>query len=117
MDLLDGEPKLSQYADRTSLPTLEIAGGETLARCELVSGAEKSLRWVAAVVPEQLVGRRRRETVLREELIRAEPVVLLYRVYYVIATDPVPVGRMRHPSLPSSSVSSNCVPPSRRRQR
>jgi hypothetical protein len=39
---LNGEPKLSQYADGTRLPTLEIAGSKTLAGRELVSGAELS---------------------------------------------------------------------------
>ena len=72
------------------------AGGKALARRELVCGAEKGLWWVAAVIPDQLVGRRRRETVLREELIWPELVVLLDRAHHVVATDLVPVGSMRH---------------------
>src|SRR6185437_16091836 len=39
-DLLDGEPHLSEYADGTRLPALEVAGGEAPARRELVGGAE-----------------------------------------------------------------------------
>jgi len=96
-------PSFSEYVDGTRLPALEIAGGEAPARRELVRSAEKGLRWVAAVVADQLVGRRPREPVLREELIWPEPVVFLYRAHHVIATDLVPVGRMRHRSLPGSA--------------
>jgi hypothetical protein len=98
-DLLVGEPQLSEYADSTHLPAFEIASGEASARRELVSSAEKGLRWVAAVVADQLVGRRRRETVLREELIWPKPVVFLYRAHHVIATNLTPVRNMRHRRL------------------
>src|SRR5262245_49148405 len=99
-DLLNGETEIPQYADRTRLAALKVAGGEALARREFVGGAEHGLRWIAATVGDQLVGRGRREPVLREELIRPQPVVLLHRVHDVVAADFVPVGRVRHRSPP-----------------
>src|SRR5262249_58023411 len=53
------EAELSEHRDGARLPAFEIAGGKALARGELIGGAQDRLGRVAAVLPDQGVGRRR----------------------------------------------------------
>src|SRR5262245_34082459 len=98
VDGLDGEAQLAEHPDRTGLPALEVRRGEALACSELVCGAEQGLRWVAAVVVDQLVRGRGRKPMPGEERLRAKPVVFLYCAPHVIASELVPVRGTRHRS-------------------
>src|SRR5262245_10359980 len=75
--LLDGEPEPSEHTHGAALPALEVPGGKPLARGELIGRAQDRLRWVTVVLPDQLVRRGRRESVLGKELLRPKAVVLL----------------------------------------
>src|SRR5262249_30736412 len=72
LDCLNGEAQLSENLDRAALSALEITGGKALPRGELVRGAQDCLRRVATFLPDELVRRRRGETVLREEFLRTQ---------------------------------------------
>src|SRR5580698_4314580 len=48
------------------------------------------LRRVTAFIPHQLIGRRRGETMLREELFWAQPVVFVYRAQHVTTGHAIP---------------------------
>src|SRR5262249_2259930 len=92
----DVEPEVSEDLDRARLPALEITGSKTLSCGELVRRAEDRLRRVAAFLPDQLIRRGRGETVLGEELLRPQPVVLLQGAHDVIGRHLGPLGRMCH---------------------
>src|ERR1700746_3650450 len=83
--VLDDEPQLSEHRHGAVLPALEIAGGEALARREFICGAQNGFRRVTACVPDQVISRRGAETMRREERLRPQLVVLLYRAQYVIS--------------------------------
>src|SRR6202044_4134373 len=88
--VLDGEPQLSQHRDGTALSALEVAGAQALARGELIRRAQDGFRRVTAFVPHQVVGRGRAETMLGEERLRPQSVVVLYRAQHVSIGDAVP---------------------------
>src|SRR5262245_5370147 len=74
---LHGESELSQHRDSAAPAPLEITRGKAVAAGELVRGSEDRLGRVRPSLPDQVVGRGRREAVLGEERLRAQPVVLL----------------------------------------
>src|SRR2546423_9551874 len=82
--VLDGESQFPEHRDGAALPALEVAGGKLLARGELISCAQDRLVRVTAFVPDQLITPAGAETMLREELLRPQSVVLLYGAQYVI---------------------------------
>ena len=83
-------PNLSSTLTAPAFPALKIAGGKALARSELIGGAEDRLVRVVVLAPDQLVASALAEAVRGEELVRAYPVVFLYRVQYVITSHLVP---------------------------
>ena len=87
---LDRESQLSEYPDGAGLPALKITGGKALARGELISCAQNCLVRVMAFVPDQLITPALAEAMLREELFRAQAVVLLYRAQHVITGHVIP---------------------------
>src|SRR6476620_9065371 len=88
--LLDDESEVSEHPYGTSLPALEVTRAETLARCELIGCAQDCFRRVTASFPSDLIGRGRGEAMLREEPLRPQPVVVVYRAQYVSTGDVVP---------------------------
>jgi hypothetical protein len=90
LNFLDGESQVSEHLDRTALPALEITGGQALAGGELIGRAQNRLRRVAALLPEELIGRGPGEAVLSEERLWPQPVVLLYRAQHLSAGHEVP---------------------------
>src|SRR5262249_48402303 len=107
--VLDVESQISEHLDGAGLAALEITGGEALTGRERVGGAQDGFGRVGAVAFHQLVGRGRRETVLGEEPLRSEAVVLLHRAYHVGARDLVPSERPHHMLL----ITRSAYPPSR----
>src|SRR5262245_25899592 len=101
--LLDGEPEPSEHTHGAALPALEVPRGKSLARGELIGRAQDRLRWVTVVLPDQLVRRGRRESVLGKELLRPKAVVLLQCVRHVVMAHLVPCDRMCHLVLQSRS--------------
>src|SRR5262249_22189802 len=87
---LHGESELSEHPYGARLPALEVTGAKPLARGELVSCAQDRFRWVAAFFPGQLISRGGSETMLGEEPLRPQPVVLLYRAQHVSTRHAVP---------------------------
>src|SRR6266480_7195059 len=98
--VLDGESQFSEHGDGAALPALEITGGQALAGGELISRAQDRFRRVTAFVPDQVVSRGLAETMFREERLRPEPVVVLYRAHHVFAGHVVPYHC--HRVLPAS---------------
>src|SRR5262245_59839908 len=81
--LLDGESQLSEHPYGACLPALEVTGAKSLARRELISCAQDRFRRVTVFLPGQLISRGRGETMLREELLRPQSVVLFYRAQHI----------------------------------
>src|SRR3954463_13180903 len=75
----DLESQSSQNLDRAGLAALEIARCKACRRRHLVGASENRLRRIGRTVPEQLIGRRRSEAVLSEELLRSQAIELLDR--------------------------------------
>src|SRR5436190_3153802 len=88
--LLDGESERSEHPDGAGLPALEVTRAKLPSRGELIRCAQDRLRRVTSSVPDQLVRRGRRETMLREELLWAQPVVPPYRVQHGTTGHAVP---------------------------
>src|SRR5215470_10625561 len=88
--LLNGESQLSEHPYGACLPALEVTGAKSLARGELVSCAQDCFRRVTACFPGQLISRGRGETMLREEPLRPQPVVLFCRAQHVSTGHSVP---------------------------
>ena len=97
---LDGEPEISEHSYGASFSALEVTGTKPPARSELESYAQDCLRGVAAFVPDQLIRRRRGKTVLGEESIRAQPVVLLDRAQNVVTVYTLPKPRFHRTLRP-----------------
>src|SRR5262245_20083285 len=108
---LDGESQLFEDLDRAALAALEITGAKTLARGELISCAQDRFRRVAASVPDQLICRGTGETMLGEEPLRPQSVVLLDRAQDVTAGHLAPRGRMCHRFLLASLWCALLTPP------
>src|SRR4029078_11194105 len=81
--LLDGETQLSEHPYGACLASLEVTGVKSLARGELISCAQDCFRRITAPFPGQHISRSRGETMLREEPLRPQSVVLFYRVQHV----------------------------------
>src|SRR6185437_8994877 len=100
--VLHGESQTRQHLDGAGLAALEVTGGKPLTSGQLVRRAQDCLRRVSAVLPDQLVRRRRSETVLGEELLGSEPVVLGDRAHYVVTAHLVPRDGSCHLNLSSA---------------
>src|SRR5437899_5200294 len=82
---------IPEHSYGAGLAALEITGGKALAGGEFISGAQDCFRRVTAFVPDQVISRGRGETMLREELLRPEPIVLLYRAQHLSSCHVVPL--------------------------
>src|ERR1700733_2060914 len=96
MARLDVEAEGPEHLDGAGLAALEVTGGKPLAGRELVGRAQDRLRRVRALLPDQVVGRGRGVPVRGEELLRAQPVVLLERPDHVVRGDLVPLDCVCH---------------------
>src|SRR5215470_7600001 len=88
--LLDGESQVSEHPYGACLSALEVTGAKSLARGELISCAQDCFRRVTAFFPGQLISRRGGETMLREEALRTQSVVIFYRAQDVSTGDAIP---------------------------
>jgi glucose-6-phosphate 1-dehydrogenase len=80
-----------------------LRAGKLLAEhvSELIGRAQDGLRRVEMLVPDQVVGRGRAETMLGEEALRPQPAVLPDRAHHVITGHMVP-HHVGHQVLPGS---------------
>ena len=74
--MLHSESQTPQHLDGAGFATLEVTGGKPLTGGVLVRRAQDCLVRVAALLPDQLVRRRRSEPVLGEELLGSEPIAV-----------------------------------------
>src|SRR5580704_1463193 len=88
--LLDAESEFAKHSYSAGLSTLEVTRTKLLPRGELISCAQDCLWRVTAFSADQLIGRGRSETMLREELVWAQPVVLVYRAQHVMTGHAIP---------------------------
>src|ERR1700761_3177980 len=87
---LDAESQALENAYRAGLPALEIAGAKAPPRGKLICCAQNRLRRVTAIAPDQFVSRGWSETMLREELLRTQPIILTYCAQHVTTGDAIP---------------------------
>src|SRR5262245_61067174 len=87
----DREPQLSEHSYGTSPTALEITGGKSLACGKFICGAQDCFWRVTPLVPDQVVGRGRSETVLLEERFGPKPVVILYCAHDLNSSHATPV--------------------------
>ncbi|HTX82819.1 MAG TPA: hypothetical protein VME44_11595 [Streptosporangiaceae bacterium] len=87
---LDGESQLAEYSYGAGFAAFEVTGGQGLPGSEFVGGAQDGLVGVAAFVPDQLVAAARAVAMLGEELLGAQPVVVLKCCQHVIAAHVIP---------------------------
>src|SRR5262249_51656485 len=87
---LNRESQLFEHSYRAGLPAFEVSGGKLLACGELIRCAQDCLRRVTTFVPDPLISRGRSETMLGEELLGAQLVVLAYRAQPLPASHAVP---------------------------
>src|SRR6476619_143037 len=92
---------MSEHLYGASLSALEVAGAKSWARGEFISRPQDCFRRIAASLPGQLISRGRSETVLREEPLRPQSVVLIYRPQHVSTGHVIPGHHLLSSAAPT----------------